>query len=206
MPFFFFFLVGIYYTHGDEIYLCHGFQSNLKENVSAIRLVWVYFFFNSEEMTPSMKFQAFYRSCGRISVEIICLWQGLDTCCSRLLPGAWWHCQSHKWPKGGSGTGQTEHRKMSVCTAPEFVAVSMALSVMEAGFRQLLVFPFFKLDELVEGALVNQGASLARLVWVQTRCRCMDEAVFLWVVSIVFWRSWFSPRWKTRVLPPLLER
>lgn len=66
------------------------------------------------------------------------------------------------------------------------------LSVMEAGFEQLLIFPFFRLAELVEGPSLNFLASLATLVWVQTRCSawveqflyglcpsCSGEAAFL---------------------------
>lgn len=116
-------------TH--EIYLSHGFQSNLKGNVSVIRHVWVYFVLlrrNDSQYEVSDFLLQFvkesqlksFASLGRIQAPVAAgCYQGLgDTvrACSD--------------PKEDLGLYKHKHKPstMSVCTAPGSVAVPMATS------------------------------------------------------------------------------
>lgn len=144
MPFFWW----VFSIHMEihEIYLSHGFQGNSKENVSAIRLVWVYFFFIQKKWHSVWSFRLFTAVCERIYAEIICIWQDLGTCCSRLLPGAWWHCQSPQRAKGASGAVQNTNTKQNVCVSCSRICCSVHGRTLSVRWRLALnncwYFPF----------------------------------------------------------------
>lgn len=106
-------------------------------------------------------------------------------------------------------------KTMSVCAAPELGGCSVhgriPFCVMESGFEQLLGFPVFKLvhtgqvlgKNCVE--LVGFSYKVALGIGKHWEGEVLRWSSFVWTVSIVIWRSWLSPWWKTSVLPPLLE-
>lgn len=204
--------VGVLYIQEDACKLSHDFQSNWKEIISVITLVWAYFLFRrictqhrDLGFLPQFVKASFLKSfkSGRIEAPI---W-------NKSLSSTCWCYQGPQGPAWGSAAVHI-NITMSVCAAPALGCCTMSMAssvtVTVGGFEHLLVFPSWRLVQTgwVLGRNLVELVGFSCKVGLGTGKRwgeVLGWNIFVRTKTVMVWRSWLSLWWKTSVLPPLVE-